>query len=79
MMRCTDSAMFSHEPLSGVYSGMIPCANSQVTIDVLRCPARLSQIRIKRSGGSGRCGTCPNQLAQSAAGGSAGGWLANFG
>jgi hypothetical protein len=36
MMRWTDSAMFSQDPLSGVYSGMTPCANSQVTIDVLK-------------------------------------------
>jgi hypothetical protein len=43
MMRCTDSAIFSHDPLIGVYSGMIPCANNQVTMSVLRCPARLSQ------------------------------------
>jgi len=34
--------MFSHDPLSGVYSGITPCANSQVTIEVLGCPARLS-------------------------------------
>ena len=36
MMRWTDSAMFSQEPLNGVYSGITPCANSQVTIDVLK-------------------------------------------
>ena len=44
MMRCTDSAIFSQDPLIGVYSGMIPCANNQVTMSVLKCPARLSQI-----------------------------------
>ena len=25
------SAMFNHEPPTGVYSGMIPCSNSQQT------------------------------------------------
>src|SRR6266568_8510999 len=69
----------SHEPLSGVYSGMTPWANSQVTIELLRCPARLSQIRIKRSGGSGRCGRCPNHVAQSAAAGSSVRWLVGSG
>src|SRR5207249_10471744 len=67
--RRSSDLKLSHEPLSGVYSGMTPWANSQVTIELLRCPARLSQIRIKRSGGSGRCGRCPNQVAQSAAAG----------
>jgi hypothetical protein len=64
MMRCIDSAIFSHDPLIGVYSGMIPCANNQVTMSVLKCPARLSQISSIRSGGSGRWGTCPNHVAQ---------------
>ena len=68
-VRCTDSAIFSQDPLIGVYSGMIPCANNQVTMSVLKCPARLSQISSNRSGGSGRWGTCPNQLAQRAAAG----------
>ncbi len=36
MMRWTDSAMFSQDPLSGVYSGITPWANNQVVIDVLR-------------------------------------------
>ena len=35
-MRWIDSAMFSQDPLSGVYSGITPWANSQVMIDVLR-------------------------------------------
>jgi hypothetical protein len=35
-MRWTDSAMFSQDPLSGVYSGITPWANNQVTIDQLR-------------------------------------------
>jgi hypothetical protein len=64
MMRCIDSAIFSHDPLIGVYSGMIPCTNNQVTMSVLKCPARLSQISSIRSGGSGRWGTCPNHVAQ---------------
>ena len=29
-------AMFSQDPLSGVKSGITPCANNQVVIDVLR-------------------------------------------
>ena len=45
IIRCSDSAKLSHEPLSGVYSGITPWANSQVTIELLKCPARLSQIR----------------------------------
>ncbi len=62
-MRWTDSAMFNHDPLKGVYSGITPCANSQTTIEELKCPARLSQIRMRRSGGSGKWVRCPNQVA----------------
>src|SRR5438270_9024929 len=46
MMRWTDSAMFNQEPLNGVYSGITPCANNHMTIDELKWPARLSQMRI---------------------------------
>ena len=46
------SAMFSHEPPTGVYSGMIPCANSQQTNSAVLCPARLSSTRSIRSGGN---------------------------
>ena len=46
------SAMFSHDPPSGVYSGMIPCANSQQTNAGVLCPARLSSTSSIRSGGS---------------------------
>src|SRR5205807_1246686 len=66
MMRWTDSAMFSQEPLKGVYSGITPCANNQMTMDELKCPARLSQTKISRRRGNGRCGTCPNQVAHCA-------------
>jgi len=66
MVRWTDSAMFNQEPLNGVYSGITPCANNHMTIDELKWPARLSQMRIKRSGGNGREGTCPNQVAHCA-------------
>jgi hypothetical protein len=41
-MRWTDSAMFSHDPLIGMYNGIAPCWNSQRTIGQLRCSARLS-------------------------------------
>ena len=44
--------MFSHDPPTGVYSGMIPCANSQQTNSGVLCPARLSSTRSIRSGGS---------------------------
>ena len=66
MMRWTDSAMFSQEPLNGVYSGITPCANNQMTMDELKCPARLSQTKISRRRGNGRCGTCPSQVAHCA-------------
>ena len=36
------SAMFSHEPPSGVSDGIIPCANSQHTNSDVFYPARLS-------------------------------------
>ena len=42
-IRWTDSAMFSQDPLIGVYSGMMPCWNNQSTMVPLRWPARLSQ------------------------------------
>src|SRR5258708_38325898 len=61
-MRWTDSAMFNQEPLNGVYSGITPCANNQMTMDELKWPARLSQTSISPRGGSARCGTCPNQV-----------------
>jgi uncharacterized membrane protein len=69
MIRCSDSAIFSHEPLSGVYNGMTPCWNNHRTIDQLRCPAKLSQIRSKRSGGNGSRGSCPSQVTQCASSG----------
>src|SRR5437016_13374431 len=65
-MRWTDCAMFSQEPLNGVYSGITPWANNHMTMDELKWPARLSHTRIRRSGGNGRCGTCPNQVAHCA-------------
>src|SRR5262249_54845225 len=45
------SAMFSHDPPTGVYSGMTPCANSQQTNSGVLCPARLSSTSSIRSGG----------------------------
>ena len=51
-MRCRLSAMFSQEPPTGVYKGMIPCANSQQTDSSILFPARLSRTRSIRSGGS---------------------------
>jgi Recombinase len=44
--------MFSQDPLSGVYSGMMPCSNNHTTKCAVRCPARLSMTNNKRSGGS---------------------------
>jgi hypothetical protein len=58
--------MFNQELLNGVYSGITPCANNQMTMDELKWPARLSQTSISRSGGNGRCGTCPSQVAHRA-------------
>ena len=46
------SAMFSHDPPTGVYSGMMPCSNSQQTNAGVLCPARLSSTSSIRSGGS---------------------------
>jgi hypothetical protein len=77
-MRCRDSAMFSQEPESGVYSGMPPCWNNHRTIDQLVCPARLSQTSRSRSGGSGSRGAWPRQVShwhrggRSSAGGAGG-------
>jgi hypothetical protein len=36
------SAMFSRDPLEGVNSGTIPCANSQSTNSGVLCPVRLA-------------------------------------
>jgi hypothetical protein len=38
------SALFSHDPPTGVYSGMIPRSNSQLTSSGVLCPARLSSV-----------------------------------
>ena len=46
------SAMFSQDPLIGVYKGMMPCANSQQTNAAVLCPARLSSTSSIRNGGS---------------------------
>jgi hypothetical protein len=51
-IRCTDSVIFSHDPLNGVYSGIIPWLNSHRTISGVLCPAKLSQINSIRSGGT---------------------------
>ena len=55
-MRWIDSAMFSQEPLSGVYSGMTPWATSHNTSAGVLCPVRLSRTSSSRRGGrrSGR-------------------------
>ena len=52
------SAMFSHEPPTGVYSGMTPCSKSQQTNSGVLCPARLSSTGSTLGGGnsSGRVG-----------------------
>ena len=42
--------MFSHDPPTGVYSGMIPCSNSQQTNAGVLCPARLSSTSSIRKG-----------------------------
>jgi hypothetical protein len=47
--------MFSHDPLKGVYSGMIPWLKSHRTISGVVCPAKLSQIKSMRNSGSS-CG-----------------------
>ena len=41
MMRWMDSVMLSHDPLNGVYSGMMPWSNSQTTKRPGSWPARL--------------------------------------
>ena len=51
MMRCADSAMFSHDPPKGVYNGMTPWANNQSTNEGVRWPARLSMTNRRRNGG----------------------------
>ncbi len=47
--------------------GRMATMNSQRTIDQLRCPARLSQTRISRSGGNDARGSCPSHVAHRAA------------
>src|SRR6266851_3470840 len=44
--------MFSHDPLSGVYSGITPCSNNHTTKLAVVCPVRLSMTNRRRSGGS---------------------------
>ncbi|HWE39899.1 MAG TPA: hypothetical protein VG406_25335 [Isosphaeraceae bacterium] len=44
--------MFRHDPPTGVYKGMMPCANSQPTNAGVLWPARSSSTRSIRSGGS---------------------------
>ena len=44
--------MFSQDPLSGVYRGMMPCSNNHTTKLAVRWPARLSMTNSIRSGGS---------------------------
>jgi hypothetical protein len=51
-MRWIASAIFNHEPLSGVYKGMMSCAINHSTIVGVLCPARLSQINNIRNGGT---------------------------
>ena len=48
------SAMFSHDPPTGVYSGMMPFSKSQQTNSGVLCPARLSSTGSTRKGGN-RC------------------------
>src|SRR2546428_426579 len=43
--------MFSQDPPSGVYSGMMLCWNNHTTSRGVRCPARLSMTNSNRSGG----------------------------
>ncbi len=47
-----DSVMFSHDPLSGVYSGITPCSNNHTTKLAEVCPLRLSMTKRRRSGGN---------------------------
>ena len=51
-MRCTDSAMFNHEPPGGVYNGRMPALRHHCSKSQLWWPCRLSQISSSRSGGS---------------------------
>jgi hypothetical protein len=46
------AAMFSHDPPTGVYSGITAHANSRQTKSGVLCPARLSGTNCIRSGGS---------------------------
>lgn len=46
-----DSVIFNQEPPKGVYSGMIPCSISQLTMLGVLWPLRLSQTNNIRSGG----------------------------
>ena len=50
-IRWIPSAMFSQDPPSGVYKGMMPCVNDQHTNAAVLCPARLSSTRGICSGG----------------------------
>jgi hypothetical protein len=52
MIRWRDSAILSHEPLSGVYSGITPWANNHVTMDVLRDGSHETQANRRTQ----RCG-----------------------
>jgi hypothetical protein len=47
-----DSAIFNQEPPKGVYSTMMPCCMSQLTMLGVLCPFKLSQIHNIRSDGS---------------------------
>jgi len=64
MIRWTDSAMFSHDPHSGVYNGMTPQLNIHKTNSGVLCPARLSNTNSIRNDGSsagkviGHCKSC---------------------
>jgi hypothetical protein len=44
--------MFSHDPLTGVYKGITPWANSHNTNAAVLWPDRLSSTNNARSGGS---------------------------
>jgi hypothetical protein len=48
------SALFSHEPPSGVYKGLMPCANRHRTNAGVLGPARLSSTSSTRKGGNCR-------------------------
>lgn len=50
-MRWIDSAMFSQEPLSGVYKAITPWLNSHNTSAGVKCPLRLSHTSSRRSAG----------------------------